>query len=403
VFFTVVIPTRNRPELGLIALKSALRQDFDDFEVVVSDNSSPEAADRLRAMVAAIADPRVRYVRPPEELAMGEHWEFAVAQARGEFVGVLTDRMAFKKDALARLALEIKTHRPQVISYSSSALMRDAPPFKLQRPAFSGRLETYESAVALKLFSLSILPWGIPAMLNTFVSRALLDEMRSVYPDIYAGAAPDLSFCMHTLDHVARFHYLDVPVMIAHGGGVSNGRAVALGRANEASSDFAATIQSRGGLMFAPIPDVLANHNVIINEYCRVKAVQRSGRFLELDLRRYCDRLDLELEAQGKRPDSADRLRVEAFRKEHGLAKGTPPVASRLKRAVRSAPAKRIALAASDLLGVNPTNRPIGSFSGIEDALAFDEAHPPQPNSRDSGFLRALDRVEAEAAGIKIA
>jgi hypothetical protein len=403
VLFTVVIPTWNRPELALTALKSVLRQDLDDFNVVLSDNSNPESAERMQKAANALRDPRVRYVRLPEKVGMGEHWEFATSHADGDYVGVLTDRMAFKRDALSRLAAEIERLKPDVISYSSSALMERTPPFRLQRPPFSGRLETYESALALRLFSLSIPPWGVPTMLNSFVSKGLLAEMRAAYADVFSGAAPDCSFCMHTLDSVERFHYLDVPLMIAHGAMASNGNAVATGRANEASKHFVATIMSKGGLRFAPIPDVIVNHNVIVNEYCRVQAVQRSGRFTELTLARYCDRLDLELAAQGKDVESRERRRVDEFRRQHGLVhKSQPQMRSQLGRAVRSAPAKRLAQIASDWFGVNPANRPVGSFAGLEEALEYDEANPPQPNSRDSGFLRALDRIEAEAAGVRI-
>ena len=37
-FFSVVIPTRNRASLLRYALQTALDQDFDDYEIVVSDN-----------------------------------------------------------------------------------------------------------------------------------------------------------------------------------------------------------------------------------------------------------------------------------------------------------------------------------------------------------------------------
>ncbi len=400
--FTIVIPTRNRPELAEFALHSALRQDFDDFDVLVSDNSSPHQADQLRSVVEEIKDPRVRYVRPPSELGMGAHWEFAVPQGSGDYIGVLTDRMAFKKDALSRLAEALHAHTVDVIAYSSSALMEAAPPYRLQRPPFSGRLEVIDSRLALRLLAMSIPPWGVPTMLNTFVSRKLLREMLSAYPDVFTGAAPDQSFCMHALDSVAHYHYLDVPVMIAHGVTSSNGNAVATGQANDASREFVSNLMSKGGLTCTPIPDVMVNHNVITNEYCRVKSIQRSGRFGELDLGRYCDRLDVELVAQGKGPEHPDRVRVQAFRREHGLRAAAQPAGSQLGRAARSEPARRIAQTASDWLGINPTNRPVGSFGTVGEALAYDEGHPPRANSTVSGFLRRTDRLEAEAEGIKV-
>ena len=207
---------------------------------------------------------------------------------------------------------------------------------------------------------------------------------------------------MHTLDSVEQYHYLDVPLMIAYGIKWSNGHAVGTGRANVASREFVGNLMSKGGLTFAPIPDVMANHNVIINEYCRLKAVQRSGRFVDLDLARYCYRLDLELAEQGKDLQHPDRRRVEAFRLQHGLPRIAPSITAQLGLAVRSGPAKRIAQTASDRLGVNPTNRPIGRFGSVLEALSYEEDHPPRPNSSASGFLRGSDRAEAKAAGVTV-
>ena len=40
--FSIVMPTRNRAALLPWAIRSALEQRFDDFEVVVSDNASSD-------------------------------------------------------------------------------------------------------------------------------------------------------------------------------------------------------------------------------------------------------------------------------------------------------------------------------------------------------------------------
>lgn len=41
--FSIVIPTRNHTQYWPCALKSALPQTFDDYEIVVSDNCSTNA------------------------------------------------------------------------------------------------------------------------------------------------------------------------------------------------------------------------------------------------------------------------------------------------------------------------------------------------------------------------
>src|SRR5439155_1533464 len=75
--FSIVMPTRNRAQLLQFALQSALDQPTADLEVVVSDNDS---RDDTPAVARRFNDPRVRYVRTPETLAMPDSWEFAHGQ-----------------------------------------------------------------------------------------------------------------------------------------------------------------------------------------------------------------------------------------------------------------------------------------------------------------------------------
>lgn len=99
--FSIVIPTYNRSELVRHAVESVLRQTFEDFEVVVSDNCSE---DDTPEVVAAIADARVRYVRTPRHGAIADSWDFARSQARGRLVMMLSDDDALVATALARFA-----------------------------------------------------------------------------------------------------------------------------------------------------------------------------------------------------------------------------------------------------------------------------------------------------------
>lgn len=395
-FFSIVIPTRNRPELAIIAIKSVLRQDFDDFEVVVSDNSSEQHAPKLAEAVAALADSRVWYVRPPSELDMGEHWEFALQHARGDYVGYLTDRMAFRKDALSRLHAQITTRGSHVISYSSSGILELERPYRLQRPPFSGRAETFRSEWVVSLLARSVSPWGAPCMLNSFTSSRVIAEMKAAYGTSMASVAPDVAFCVVLLDHVPDFDYLDVPLMVSYGVAWSNGAGFGSGRLNESAREFAARVERQGGLPFAPIPEIVNNHNIRANEYGKMRAAQRSGRFIELDLVSYCDELAAELTLQGSHALKRDWERLEEFMDQRGLVRASViPHRSTLKRA-----AHPLLLAANDWLGINPLNRPVGRFSSVDEALAYEEDHPANPNSRLSGFLRARDRARLAAAGV---
>lgn len=87
---SIVIPTRNRAHLLRGAVLSALKQvDFEDYEVLISDNS---VGDEGAAQVAQeLAHPRLRYVRTGEDLDIYRSWDFALKRAEGEYALLLAD------------------------------------------------------------------------------------------------------------------------------------------------------------------------------------------------------------------------------------------------------------------------------------------------------------------------
>lgn len=91
--FSVIIPTRGRPELFSRALDSVLAQDFDELEVIVVDDGSDSASrERLAQLVAARA--RVRLLQLPQR-PKGHGPAFArnvgAAEARGSYLCFLDD------------------------------------------------------------------------------------------------------------------------------------------------------------------------------------------------------------------------------------------------------------------------------------------------------------------------
>lgn len=85
---TIAVPTRDRAGLLRETLQSALVQTFQDFELVVSDNAS---SDGTPAVLAGLADPRVRAFRQERTLPMHENWNFCLNRARGKFFLLLSD------------------------------------------------------------------------------------------------------------------------------------------------------------------------------------------------------------------------------------------------------------------------------------------------------------------------
>ena len=99
--FTVVIPTRDRADTLLYAIRSALSQDYQDFTVLVSDNASE---DNTADVVASITDERLRYVHTGRRLSMSHNWEFALRHVPDGWVTVIGDDDAILPGALKRVS-----------------------------------------------------------------------------------------------------------------------------------------------------------------------------------------------------------------------------------------------------------------------------------------------------------
>lgn len=56
--FSIVMPTRERPETSKYTLETRLTQEVDDYEIVVADNCSSAST---KDVVNAFGSPRIRY------------------------------------------------------------------------------------------------------------------------------------------------------------------------------------------------------------------------------------------------------------------------------------------------------------------------------------------------------
>ena len=81
---SVGLPVFNGERYLARAIESVLRQDFADFELVVSDNASTDRTGEICEEYAR-RDARVRYVRNPRNLGAGPNYDRCFRLARGEY------------------------------------------------------------------------------------------------------------------------------------------------------------------------------------------------------------------------------------------------------------------------------------------------------------------------------
>jgi hypothetical protein len=201
--FSIVIPTLERADTLPFTLQTCRSQDFDDFEVVISDNSS--VAD-IRKIVDEIGSEKCRYVRTPERLSMADSWDFAIDQARGEYVLLIGSDDGLMPFALSRMAAHLASEPVPAVRWTPGAYKW---PQSEDHRSWIGlcvapevqRLSSRSQLADICAVKQQI--WKLPYLYHGAVQRRVLQQLKQLtgrifqtrYPDSYAGVA-----CAHLCD-----------------------------------------------------------------------------------------------------------------------------------------------------------------------------------------------------------
>ncbi len=226
-FFTVLVPTMNRPHLLKAAIQTVIWQTFTDFELIVSDNSNDEQvkAQNRAAIEEYASDPRVHYIRPERWMNMPDHWEFASRHASGRYVVILTDRHVMCPNALEFLHSQICTFPEQ----SKVAIWKNSSYFNensgiLTDDGSEGATEIMDSIELIRNYA-KFEDWKsprlysnrLPRMLNSCYRFDVAQTIRKEHGRLFIPVSPDYTSAFLFLAYTDKMVYLDRPLFMAHG------------------------------------------------------------------------------------------------------------------------------------------------------------------------------------------
>lgn len=220
-FFSILIPTRNRPDLITKAIDSVLAQTYKDYEIVIIDNSTDELTKAALGKYSALGH-EFRYIRTGS-LTMPDNWETSYNNARAKNAILLTDRMYFTENTVLDELHKIHQKYPEaIITYSwniegnKNALIKPVKPVELN-PAdilkrfFNGGNDrgrfNYES----------------PKGLNTSLPVKIYNEVKNKYGRMCFPLSPDFGMSFVLLHEAYRIFHVINPLVISGGMTVSNG------------------------------------------------------------------------------------------------------------------------------------------------------------------------------------
>ncbi len=110
-FFSVVIPTYNRAELLAQAVQSVLNQTFNNFELIVVDDSPDGTA---RSVIEAFVDKRISYVKNNRGKGGAGTRNAGIFRSQGEWVAFLDDDDLWLPEKLERQYQKIQASDKEV-------------------------------------------------------------------------------------------------------------------------------------------------------------------------------------------------------------------------------------------------------------------------------------------------
>lgn len=274
------------------AVRSVVDQGVAGVRVIVSDNS---ADDEQRAALVDFCgnfpDDRVRYMKPPSDMSMSEHWEWACREALADgsssHVTYLTDRMVFKAGELSDLCSLLQRYPDRVLSYNHDKVEDFERPIRLELAPWSGKLFEIDSSHLLFLSAKGVFHACLPRMLNCIVPRIVVEHLDVSWGGLFGSISPDFCFAYRCLDAVPTLLYYDRACIVQYALARSNGASQARGVPSTDSKDFKVQLGDLQLNFATPMPGIHTVPNAIFHEYCAVAASPISRAMPAVDLMRY--------------------------------------------------------------------------------------------------------------------
>ncbi|MFN6584801.1 MAG: glycosyltransferase family 2 protein [Aulosira sp. ZfuVER01] len=111
---SVVIPTYNRPEYLKQAIASAVKQTYQNIEIIVCDNCSTE---NPQAIVESFNDSRIQFWRHSQNIGMIANQMYGFKMARGKYVASLHDDDIWNEDFLAKLVPPLEENPDLILAF----------------------------------------------------------------------------------------------------------------------------------------------------------------------------------------------------------------------------------------------------------------------------------------------
>ena len=225
--FSIIIPTRERCDVLKACLKTVLAQDYDNLDIIVSDNAS---TDKTGEFIKSIDDRRIRYINPGKRLSMSHHWEFALGHVSSGWVGFIGDDDGLLPGAISTVnrvvnETKVKAFRSNICNYGWPGILRQSCG-RLSVPLQQG-LEIRGTADWLdRLMTGNVWYTDLPVIYQAgFTDIDVLIKIRDRAGAVFASSSPDVHSGIAIASVIDKYAYQREPIAVNGASRHSNGRS----------------------------------------------------------------------------------------------------------------------------------------------------------------------------------
>jgi glycosyltransferase involved in cell wall biosynthesis len=237
--FTVIVPTRERPDTLYYCLQTLVRQRYENFEILVSDNFSQ---DNTEQVVRSIGDSRITYINTGRRIGMARNFEFALSHVKDGWITYLGDDDGLLPNALAlanRVIRETgcKTLASRSHYYTWPNFHGVSPPNYLYiRTGRGYQIRNAKSALR-QLLKGRLYFTDLPGVYRAFAEYETLNRLRDSSGHFFCSRTPDIYAGVALLLALDRYVYSKEPLWVSGASAHSIGHSVLKLSTNSSASE----------------------------------------------------------------------------------------------------------------------------------------------------------------------
>ncbi len=166
---SICMPTYNRAKSLKQTLPTVLNQTFKDFELIITDDASP---DNTEEVINSFNDSRLRYYRNERNLRMPENLNKAISDAKGEYIAVFHDHDLYEPTVIEEMVALLDKDKRIGFVHTGILWLNDETKEKKNMVSSWDERTTGKTMFEKLLWS-----WSCPICALTMVRKRCYDEV----------------------------------------------------------------------------------------------------------------------------------------------------------------------------------------------------------------------------------